>query len=178
MAGVGVEITERKRMEAALQESEHRYRALFDHSPDAVFLTIPDGSIEAVNPAACAMFGRSGQELITMDRSRLIDENDPRLSAGLKERQQARSVKAVELTAIRNGGEKFPVEVESVILPGEPARSFVIMRDITERKRAREALRESERQVRKKLETILSPQGDLGELRIGEDVITESTTLS
>ena len=41
----------------------------------------------------------------------------------------------MELCAIRANGERFPAEVESVIVAGEPERSFVILRDITERKR-------------------------------------------
>ncbi len=148
IAGIGLEITDRKKMESALQVQRAKFCALFEHSPDAVFLITPDGSIEAVNPAACAMFGYSEQELSTIGLCGMLDSNDPRLSAGLKERQQAGYIKTVELTAIRKGAERFPVEVDSVILPGELARSFVIMRDITERKRVEEDLRQAEEKSR------------------------------
>ena len=50
----------------------------------------------------------------------------------------------MELLAIRKTGERFPIELDSVVLPGEPTRTFVIVRDITERKRAEQVLRESE----------------------------------
>lgn len=142
VAGIGIEITERKKMEAALQHSEQRFRALFEHSSDAVFLTIPDGSIEAANPAACTMLGCTEEELRATSRSEILDVSDPCLSIALKDRRQMGRAKAVELTAIRKGGEKFPVEVDSVILHGEPVRSFVIMRDITARKETEKILKE------------------------------------
>jgi PAS domain S-box-containing protein len=144
VGGIGIEITELKEMEKALQESEEKFRSLFVHAQAAVLITVPDGTIEAANPAACAMFGYSEQELRDKGRSGILDGNDPRLRPALEERRRKGHVKALELTGVRKGGEKFPVEVDSVILPVGPARSFVIMRDITERKKAQEALRESE----------------------------------
>ena len=154
IAGIGLEITDRKKMEESLQDSEQKFRALFEHSPDAVLLTIPHGSIEAANPAACAMLGRSEQELRDMGRSGILDTNDPRLSAVLEERDKTGYVKAVELTAIRKCGEKFSVEVDSAILPGEPVRSFVIMRDITERKQAEEELKNALKQAREERQQL------------------------
>ena len=71
----------------------------------------------------------------------------------------------MELTAVRKGGERFPVEVDSIIIPTEPPRTFVMLRDITERKRIEEELRLSEVEAR---ETVarLSRAQQLG--RMGE----------
>ena len=129
--------------ERALRKSEQKFRVLFENSPDGVFLTSPDGSIEAANPAAIAMLGYSEEEICRLGRSGLLEQDDPRLSTRLEERQRTGRVRAQELTAIRKSGERFPVEVDSVILPTEPHRAFVIMRDVTERKRAEEELRKS-----------------------------------
>ena len=147
VGGIGLEITRLKKMEEALKESEQRYRALFEYSQDAVLLTFPDGTIEAANTAACAMFDCSEEEIRAMGRSGILDTGDPRIAVALQERQQKGWIKSVELTAIRKGGESFPAEVDSVILPGEPARSFIILRDITERKHAEEALQRSEERL-------------------------------
>ncbi len=143
-----MDITERKRVEDALRESEQKYRSLFENSPDAVLLTYPEGSIIAANPAACAMLGYSEQELIERGRFGILDANDPRLAAALEERMRTGRIHARELTAIRKGGEHFPVEVDSVIMADEPVRSFVIMRDITQRKQTEKVLYESEERLR------------------------------
>lgn len=146
-AAVEKQLAEFRRTEESLRESELRFRALFESSPEAVFFTSPHGSISAANPAACAMFGWTEQEFRELGPAGVLDLDDQRLLAGLEERRQRGYVKAWELTAVRKNREKFPVEVDSVILPGEPFRSFVIMRDITERKRAEMALRESEERL-------------------------------
>jgi PAS domain S-box-containing protein len=142
------DITARKKKAEALAQSEEKFRSLFENSLDAVFLTVPDGTIEAANPAACTMTGWSEQELRRIGRAGIFDVTDTRLSAALEQRQKTGRIHRFELTAIRKNGEHFPVEVDSVILPVEPVRSFVIMRDITERKRTEHALLESERKFR------------------------------
>jgi len=145
---IGNDITALKHAEQALRESENRLRSLFESNPDAVFLTRPDGSVVAVNPSGCAMFGYSEQELCRLARSGILDESDPRFPEALAKRRQSGRLQNEELTAVRKNGERFPVEIDSVVLPGEPTRSFVIMRDISDRKRAEGALRESERRFR------------------------------
>jgi len=138
------DVTARKQAEEALRESETRFDSLFESSPDAVFLTMPDGAILAANPAACGLFGWSEDELRERGRSVLFEAGDPRLADVLEERRSTGRLRAVELLAIRRNGERFPIELDSVILPGEPQRAFVIVRDITARKLAEQALRESE----------------------------------
>lgn len=142
------ELGERTRAEDALRESEEKFRCLFDNSPSAVFLTIPDGSVVAANPAACAMFQMPEEDLCRLGRSGILDTDDPRVASGVDERRRTGRLTNWEQTAIRKDGERFPVEVDSVILPGEPARSFVIVRDVTQRKRAEQALQESEQRFR------------------------------
>ena len=132
--------TARKRVEDALRESESRFRSIFENSLDAIFLTIPDGRVLSANPAACSIFGMSEEEIIRLGRSGLIDPNDPKLAAALEERKKTGRVDKIELDFIRKNGQRFPAELDSVILPGEPQPSIVILRDITERKRVIEEL--------------------------------------
>jgi two-component system, cell cycle sensor histidine kinase and response regulator CckA len=99
---------------------------------------MPDGRIISANPAACAMFGMSEAELCRVGRQGISDPDDAKLRALIEERDRKGRVTKAELYFTRKNGERFPVEVDSVILPGDPTRSFVIMRDITERKREAE----------------------------------------
>ncbi len=141
----GIDITEHKRAEEALQESEQRYRLLYENSLDSVLLTAPDGSVLSANPAACQMFGRTEAEIRQLGRNGLIDKSDPRLPVALEERTRTGSFKG-ELTGLRSDGTKFPFELTSSIFTnrkGQP-RSSMIIRDISERKRADELLRQSE----------------------------------
>ncbi len=129
------EMRKRKRAERSLRESEAEFRSLFESSLDAVFLTAPDGNVMGANPAASAMFGWTEAELCRMGRAGVMDMNDPRLPAALEERERAGRAQRRELNAIRKNGEIFPVEIDSVILKGDPPHSFVIVRDISERLR-------------------------------------------
>ena len=140
--GVSRDATEQKRMEEALLESEDRYRSLFATSMDAVLLGTTDGRILAANAAACRMFGLTEEELIKIGRDRITDLSDPRLQAATKERERT-GVFYGELTFIRSDGTKFPAEVSSVVFRVQKGdtRASMVIRDITDRKRAEEALR-------------------------------------
>ncbi len=106
------EIVERKQAEAALKESETTYRALFENSLDAIFLTVPDGKIFAANKAACEMMGMTESELIAGGRDKVVDKNDPRLSDALNQRALKKSFKG-ELNFKRKDGTSFPVEIST-----------------------------------------------------------------
>lgn len=141
---VGLDITEIKKAELALQESEARFRSLFEHSLDAMFLTFADGRIIAANPAARAMFGMTEEEICRVGRAGLMDSEDQRLGPALEERFRTSRARA-ELRCVRKDGTKLDVEASSVILDGKPARAFVVMHDITQRKRTQELLIRSEK---------------------------------
>ena len=159
LRSVIVDVTEQKRTEEALRESEEKYRTLFAHLQDAIFLTRPDGSIIEANPAACAMFGRSVEEFRTVGRSGVVDENDPRLHAALEERARTGRAHA-EITMVRANGEKFLADVTSTVfadMNGQQKASMIV-RDVTERRRAEEALQESEKRYRSGLRGPLRGQ--------------------
>lgn len=135
------DITERKRMEKALQESEEKYRSLFNNSIDAVFLTAPDGKILAANPEACRLFGRTEEELCREGRNNLLDQTDPCLAAGLKERERTGRFRG-ELTFLRKDGTKFHGEISSSVFKDRNGqlRTSIIIRDVTDRKKTEEML--------------------------------------
>jgi len=140
------EITERKEAEAALRASEEQYRAIFNASADALVLW--DSSLRRVdvNPAYERTYGWKRGDMIGRGYEHLDFPPDyfrPRLE--LIRRALAGENCRAELEAIRKDGERIQTEVHAVPFRhrGEP-HVLAIARDITERKRAEQALRDSE----------------------------------
>ena len=147
--GVVEDITERKRAEDALLESELKYRAFFENSMDAILLTNANGKTLSANQAACSMFGYSEDELIRLGRTGVEDAADTRLLDLSAERKLKGKVKG-EVTFIRKDGTRFPAEISTSLFynhEGTESASMII-RDITDRKLSEEALQVSEERFR------------------------------
>ena len=139
------DITERKRAENTLRESEEKYSAFFQCSNDGILLSSPDGRIHQVNPATCRILGWSEEEIRLGGRALLVDESNPAVKALLQKRTKTGTVSG-ELRFTRKDGSTIPVEVTSSVYldyQGDPKCSSVF-RDITERKRIERAMQESE----------------------------------
>ncbi len=136
---------QRQRAVEDLQESEEKYRSLFDYSRDAILLTRPDGSVLDANPAACRMFNRSLEDIRRIGREGLVDAADPRLQEALQKRKSEGGGVA-EITMLRAGGDPFPAEITSSMFTdaGGQQRNSMIIRDVTDRRQAEESLRQSE----------------------------------
>ena len=135
------DITDRRQAEQALRESEARYRSLVDSSIDGIFLSAPDGRILAANAAACQILGRTEEEICQLGRAGIMDTSDARLAAALEERERTSRFRR-ELFLLRKDGTRVPCEVSSGTFKGEGGelRTSLIIRDITERKWAEEAM--------------------------------------
>jgi PAS domain S-box-containing protein len=144
------DITERKRADEELRESEDRYRKLVEISPDAVILH-REGRILYMNPAAFDLVGASHPR--DMIGKNVLDFIHPGFRESVQENIQrdigGDSTPPMELRMIRLDGTSVIVEGRGVrtAFEGEPAIQ-VALRDITERKRAEEAVRESEATAR------------------------------
>jgi PAS domain S-box-containing protein len=130
-------ITTCKLAELALQESEERYRMLFENSMDAIMLTVPDGRILSANPAACLMFGRTEAELRAAGRDGLVDTGDSRMQSLIEERKRTGRASG-ELTFVRKDGSRFPGEISSQLFTDREGntRTSMFIHDITKRKQA------------------------------------------
>jgi len=140
--GVAQDITERKHAEEALQESERRHRSLYHAVADGIFVTGADGQIEDVNDSACAQLGYAREELIGMPVSAVSARPDFHLGE-IIDRLRAAGSLSYETAHRRKDGVIVPVELSIALIEyrGRPA-VLGVARDITERKRAEEALRE------------------------------------
>src|SRR5215813_12702961 len=127
---------------AAERGDEERFRSLFENSIDAVLLSTPDGTIEAANPAACRLFGRTVEEICGITGFRLVDPSDTRLQSLLEERERTGRFRG-ELFYKRKDGSTFLGEVSSAFYQDHlgKTKAAVIIRDITDRKRIEETLR-------------------------------------
>ena len=145
-----VDITMRRKLTSQLQDRELKFQALFDNSMDAVLLTSPDGTVLAVNQAACRLFNLSEAQIIARGRMGLADPADPRLQELLVQRQQ-RGQAAGLLTMVRGDGSHFTAEISSSIYGDSEGRQYssMIVRDITERLRSQAELEAANAQMRR-----------------------------
>jgi PAS domain S-box-containing protein len=153
--GTIVDITERKRAEEALNESEERFRRLFIASPDAIMLldtSDPSGCWPIVdcNDIACQMNGYTREELIGKSVDILnISVGTLEERAAYLDRIRREGVIRLETFHRHRDGHIFPIEVSTSIVIFKGRELILgIDRDITERKRAEEALQESELRFR------------------------------
>ncbi|OYT62145.1 hypothetical protein B6U81_01430, partial [Thermoplasmatales archaeon ex4484_30] len=139
------DITERKKMEEALKESEEKFRGLVENAHDAIYIITPEG-FEYVNPAFEELTGYSSKEILSREFSfwNLIHPDDIKI---IEQREKARIEgkeipSRYEFRIISKDGKVKTVEVATVDIGkrGE-ARIMGILRDVTERKKAEEEIK-------------------------------------
>jgi PAS domain S-box-containing protein len=148
LAAIFRDITEYKQAERALKESENRYRSLYENSLDGILLTRPDGTILSANPQARYLFGMTEDELKQAGREGLV-VTDEKLAAALEERDRTGSTKG-ELTCKRKDGSTFTCDITSNLFSDADGsmKTSMVIRDVTEKKKAEEAFKNSEARYR------------------------------
>jgi len=144
------DITEAKRVEAALRESELRYRTLFEKANDAIFLTDLNDQIIDANRQACQLLGYSRQEMLAL-KAPDLQAPEVRGEAGSVIRSELARPTNLPLESVdmHRDGTRISVEVGSTLISAAGEGLVLsIIRDITARKLAEEAIRESEEKFR------------------------------
>jgi len=152
------DITERKREEQKLKESDERFRAIFEGSLEAIFLANPEsGEVIDANPAAEELLLRTREEIIGLHQTQLHPDHlkSPVEEMFLRHAHEEDMGSPFESSVLRSDGREIPVEILAHIIQidGVPVL-YGTFRDITERKRVEEALVQSEQRYRLLAESI------------------------
>ena len=143
------DITDKKQIMAALQQSEARFRGTFENAAVGVAHVALDGSWLRVNDTLCQIVGYSRETLLTKTYRDITDPDDLGAEQYLVERLMAGEIGSYALDKRCIGGDGSAVWTGVTVTQqrrenGDPAYFIVIIRDIDDRVRATEALRESE----------------------------------
>lgn len=162
MLGVSTDITERKRAERAVRESEEKYRKIFENAVEGIFQTTPEGHLLSANPALARMLGySSGDELMVaangLGEARYVNPKDRvHLLQQLKENAM---IEGRELQICRKDGTIIWASMSARAALDEGGQIVSIdgtLEDITQRKSSEQALLESEAKYRSVVESSLA----------------------
>ncbi|MBN1976124.1 MAG: PAS domain S-box protein, partial [Anaerolineae bacterium] len=148
VAGIATDITEQKRAEEALRESEERFRALVQNSPDIIVVMESARSVRYASPAVERILGYSADHFLTNDPFEHVHPDDvqmvqEKLSQAIQ--NPGTPIRAEFRLKHRDGSWVSIEMITNSLLDKPEVRGIVInARDITKRKRAEEALRENE----------------------------------
>lgn len=141
--GMARDITERRRAEKALRDSEERYRELFENAKDAIYVHDLSGRYTSLNLAAEKLTGYSRDEIIGKHFSNFVAPRDLKyVRKNLCKKLDAEGETTYEVDIVTKDRRRVPVEIISRLIyeNGQPIGVQGTARDITERKRAQEAL--------------------------------------
>jgi two-component system sensor kinase len=152
------DMTERQQVEDQLRAEEEKLRTISDATLDAVIMMDSRGRAIHWNPAAQQMFGYEAEEILgreihpVLAPDRYRQEAHRALEAFFRSGQGRAVGRILELLAVRKSGEEFPIEISLAPIRVEGQWGAVaVVRDITQRKKSEQALREEQRSLRRLL---------------------------
>ena len=168
------DISDRKKAQEAIRRSEAQFRALFEFSPDAIIASDSQGRITEMNARVESMFGYQRGELLGQSIDVLVPERFRHTHPG-RRREYAVGARVrpmgagLELYGRRKDGTEFPADIMLGPVETENGRVVLsVIRDLTEKRQAEEALHRSELQKRY-LEEELNTEARFEEI-IGESL--------
>ena len=149
----GRDVTEQQAAEAAVRDSEHRYRLLAETAGDIILTHDLEGRITYANPAGLALSGYSAEEVLHLTLADVVPAKYmPQIREQLARRKDGDMGRhRYEVEFSTKTGQLVPIEAVStpIVQDGIPLAMLVIARDLTERKRLEEQLRQAQ-----KMETV------------------------
>jgi len=161
MAGVNLDITDRKRAETNLRESEERFRRVFEEGPLGIGLVSKDYRFTRVNSALCQMVGYTEEELTEKTFADITHPDDVRVDVDLAERLFKREIPfyRIEKRYVKKTGEIIWINLTASLIlgpDGAPLHGLAMIEDITEVRRNQEWA-----SLRQKLESVGSLAGGI-----------------
>jgi PAS domain S-box-containing protein len=144
MQGIFQDITERKRAEQALRESEDKFRSITEQLTDVIFVTDPRGFITYISPAAQRVFGYGAAEMTDHHFTEFLDRGDieKALASFIASVFSGETVKQILLRMRRKDESLFDGELDASPFRSRDAIGTLgVIRDVTERRQAEERLR-------------------------------------
>ncbi len=151
IAGLTGRIVERKQGEEALRTSEEKYRTLLEITSEGCWLINPELKTIEVNAALCKMLGYSQDEMMGKTPFDFVDDENRKIFIEQTSKISTTLHRSFEITLKKRNGEDLPTYFKATTIrdkSGEVLGAFAFITDITEKKRAEEALRKSEEQYR------------------------------
>jgi PAS domain S-box-containing protein len=153
---VAVDATERIRAERELREREAQYRSIFESTSDAILIFDLEGRIVEANPAACKLYGYSRRELVGLSGAEIVHPDYRHLFRDYLRRVGAGERFTVQSVDLRRDGSPIHVEVRGTPFSyGGKPHLVAVVRDVTERVRARELLEKRVEERTRELSALL-----------------------
>ena len=151
------DITERIKMQNALEKSERKFRELADLLPQTIFELDLGGNVTYLNKAGRIAFGTAEDEIGFQATTGVISDDHTKLTENIKKAFVEKGREGgMEYTALRRDGKTFPIIIYStpMIENGKPTGIRGLIIDISERKAMEEALRKSEEHYRQVIQSL------------------------
>ena len=161
LAGIVTDITESRHSNEALAESEKRFRSVVETAPDVIVTIDDENRIYFINPAAEKIFGYTvdeikGASLTLLMPERLRHMHEAGFQRYLRSGVKHASWDLLEVTGLHKSGREMPITISFSEYAQDGRRYFTgIIRDISDRKKAMEALQKSEERYRELVENAL-----------------------